>query len=334
MDINVSELPNTKLAGRSEGTGLHGSFDERGTRQWIHSLSDDDVAGLFPQTYSNIFSNLLLIFHRVRPAGDIRKMAARCTRHAIWERHAIERRISSVIEAARLNVPAILLKGWDPLLLHSLLKRKRGLIICSIHMGASQFLPLEIALQGLSVITAGFPRFCASLDSEHDISQFVPSPEPYDSCFTLDVFGWKLLRNGDTGIHTQLLGALRRNEVVLLSIDDPGSLETSPGSGVPIEFFGLQTRVEDSIARLAWTSSAPVLPLCAVMDGSEPGRILYGTPWLPPETRTTSSEQGFRFDLTSGLYAFLAGHVRSYPDQWLGVEKLHTWWLPRPSSIA
>src|SRR5205807_7638295 len=123
-----------------------GGRDEYSTRLWIAGLSDDDVIRLHSNSYGPIYANMLLMFSQTRPLGAIKKLAIQCTRWAIWEREAVERHILSLAEAASLNTPAICLKGWDPILLHSLLQRKKGLILCSIRMGPYRFLPLEAAL--------------------------------------------------------------------------------------------------------------------------------------------------------------------------------------------
>ena len=316
-----------------------GGRDEYSTRLWIAGLSDDDVIRLHSNSYGPIYANMLLMFSQTRPLGAIKKLAIQCTRWAIWEREAVERHILSLAEAASLNTPAICLKGWDPILLHSLLQRKKGLILCSIRMGPYRFLPLEAALQGLNVWTPMNPRGCASINSKLDflrqrLSVSAAGQNSGAPFFAENVLRWKLLGHDEPGVSGQLLTALKRNEVVVLFIDAPSRFEHRwVPMQIPIQFFGMQTRVDDLIARLAWHSGAPVLPTVAVMEGNEPGRILYGAPWLASEIRRPGSEQDFTFDITSALYSFLEGQIKLYPEQWLGVRMLRTWWLPEIPSL-
>jgi hypothetical protein len=294
-------------------------------------LSDGQVIEAYAESFSCIYANMLSLFAGGRSVDEIKRLAVRCTRLTVWENDAVESHISSLAHLAYFTSPAISLKGWNPILLHSLLQRRKGLILCSFRMGPYRFLPLEIALQGLDVWTSEHASTCRSVISVlESIRQTAGTakrgPRAGAATFAQNALKWRPLNHEAPTIITELLAALQRNEVVLLLIDGANAFARHwRPAQIPIKFFTWSVRVETVIAQLAWHSGAAVLPAAAVMDGNEPGRVIHGIPWLPSDTRTRGSEQAFTFELTQGLYSFLENQATMYPEQWVGLETLHTW---------
>ena len=127
-----------------------------------------------------------------------------------------------------------------------------------------------------------------------------------------------------------LLGALRRNEVVALVLDqhDP--------EGTPLPFFGRCAATSTALARLARASGAAVLPVFLVRDaGPDPRafRVITGPAIRVP--RGADPRQDV-LDATVQFNRILEQVIRAHPDQWLWLHR--RWKVPsvarRPVSSA
>ena len=105
----------------------------------------------------------------------------------------------------------------------------------------------------------------------------------------------------------EMFACLRRNEVLALLIDRP--LRTG---GVPVRFFGRETRVPDGAARLALRTGASVIGAVGLRRG---GRfVAVVSPPLAFEP-TGDRERDVRA-LTQHIMDWLERQVRQHPGQW------------------
>jgi hypothetical protein len=125
-----------------------------------------------------------------------------------------------------------------------------------------------------------------------------------------------------------LVRAVRRGGVAYLNVD--GNRGWGTGTAEPshctVRFLGLQLRVMTGAARIAAANGAVLLPVAAVPDGAEPGRVVCGEPIAPPEPGTDTAE--FTARAMQTLYDFFAGHVAAAPAEWQDLRFLHRWRVP------
>jgi phosphatidylinositol dimannoside acyltransferase len=105
----------------------------------------------------------------------------------------------------------------------------------------------------------------------------------------------------------QMLGALRKNEILAVLIDRPLTDE-----GVAVEFFGAETRVPGGAATLALRSGARVVVAATVR--TESGYEAHVSP--PIEVQPSGDAVRDVQALTQGVMSWLESMIRRYPDQW------------------
>jgi lauroyl/myristoyl acyltransferase len=106
-----------------------------------------------------------------------------------------------------------------------------------------------------------------------------------------------------------ILRVLRRNEVLAFLVDRPTH---RTGEGVPVRFFGAETRVPGGAATLALRTGASLIAACVVRTPT--GYAVHVSP--PLETARTSDLQADIQRLTQAVMSALEGFIRQYPDQW------------------
>ena len=104
-----------------------------------------------------------------------------------------------------------------------------------------------------------------------------------------------------------LYDALRRNETVAVVFDRP--LLTG---GVPVTYFGQQTRVPEGVARMALRTGAELVGAVGVRRGDR--IITYVSE--PFDVARTGDRARDVQALTQAMFDWLEGHVRQYPSQW------------------
>ncbi|TVT31794.1 phosphatidylinositol mannoside acyltransferase [Amycolatopsis rhizosphaerae] len=124
--------------------------------------------------------------------------------------------------------------------------------------------------------------------------------------------GFELLpASGGTGSFRLLLRRLRENKVICLVGD-----RDLNGSGVPVTFFGEQTRMPAGAARLAATTGAALLPVG--MWFTEDG---WGVRVHPRIRVTARSEVPAA---TQAMADIFAGDIAAHPTDWHMMQKLWT----------
>jgi KDO2-lipid IV(A) lauroyltransferase len=110
----------------------------------------------------------------------------------------------------------------------------------------------------------------------------------------------------ETGVR-DLYAALRRNETVALVFDRP--LESG---GVPVRFFGAETRIPAGMARMALRTGAAVVGAVGLRRG-DTILTLVSPPFDVPISGNREADVRV---LTQAIVSWLEGYVRQYPDQW------------------
>jgi KDO2-lipid IV(A) lauroyltransferase len=105
----------------------------------------------------------------------------------------------------------------------------------------------------------------------------------------------------------ELFAALRRGETVAVVFDRP--LEAG---GVPVTFFGAETRVPEGIARLALRTGAAVIGAVGIRRGD---RVIAEVS-APFEVQLSGDRQRDVSALTQTIVSWLEGRIRQYPSQW------------------
>ncbi|MFQ5508597.1 MAG: lysophospholipid acyltransferase family protein [Leptospirillia bacterium] len=120
------------------------------------------------------------------------------------------------------------------------------------------------------------------------------------------------------GAIRKCLSALKRGELVGFAIDQNFS------QGVFVPFFGVEAGTSDTLAALARTSGAAIVPLVCTPngDGTYSGRLMPEV-----ETKTTDDKQADIHDITRRCLAHLEGIIRERPELWLWSHKR---WKSRP----
>ena len=105
----------------------------------------------------------------------------------------------------------------------------------------------------------------------------------------------------------QMLRALRQNEILAVLIDRP--LE---GEGVPVRFFGAETRVPAGAATLAVRAGASVVVAATLRYGDR-----FEAHVSPPiEFEPSGDPADDVAAITQRVMTWLEGLIRRYPDQW------------------
>lgn len=117
---------------------------------------------------------------------------------------------------------------------------------------------------------------------------------------------FRILRNGG------LLGIL-------------ADLNAQEKEGVFVDFFGVPASTTVSIAKLAVSTEAHVLPAFAVWEESKQKYVVYLEPPIKYNAGD-NSDDNIR-DLTQKITATVEKYVRKYPEQWLWIHKR---WNTRP----
>jgi lauroyl/myristoyl acyltransferase len=179
--------------------------------------------------------------------------------------------------------------GWDHLM--GALDRGKGLLIVTGHLG-NWDLPAAI------MAGRGFP-----------VNVIVETLEPPAWNERVQAIRERIGLRAipmETGVR-DLYAALARNETLALVFDRP--LEQG---GVPVTFFGAETRVPEGAARLALRTGAAVIGAVGVRRGD---RII--TLVSPPfEVERTGDRRRDTVKLTQSIVTWLEGHVRQRPSQW------------------
>jgi len=127
----------------------------------------------------------------------------------------------------------------------------------------------------------------------------------------------------ESGVRDMLM-ALRKRESLAVLVDRPLLAE-----GVPVTFFGRETRVPGGAATLALRTGSPVIPAAVVRDPQGTGFVAHiGAPIFGDGGDAATEVQV----VMQGIMSWLESIIVRYPDQWFMFRQM---WpgseTPRPS---
>ncbi len=219
--------------------------------------------------------------------------------------------------------------------------RRRGVILCSQHLGAYRRLTWELLQQGERLhvlvdarVAAGFRRqLAAQLER-----QKVPPSQREELLSRLTVLDAEA-----PGSTRPILDALRAGGLLLVYLDGntgatgPGANETpvrnelAHTNNVEVDFFGRSITVRRGVCQLAHATGAALVPLFAQWRGGTNPRpaMEFHPPLLVPEgmDRETFCRRGMQH-----LFRLSEDQIRRRPaqfEQWLHA---HRWWLRTASA--
>jgi lauroyl/myristoyl acyltransferase len=181
--------------------------------------------------------------------------------------------------------------GWDHL--DRALAAGRGAIMVGVHLSS-------VALAGQVVAAKGY--------AVTSVAERVEPPALMELLTRLRSGGGVRVLSLGANLTHDLVAVLRRNEVVGLIMD-----RDIAGTGVPVSFFGSETRLPGGAALLALRTGAPILPAVAIRA---PDDRFVATIDPPVEVvRGADLRESVRLT-TCRLGARLAEHIASHPEQW------------------
>jgi lauroyl/myristoyl acyltransferase len=246
---------------------------------------------------------------------------------------------AAATEAAPATNELITLSGWDTDLIRSLLARRKGLILCSHHLGPFMKLPHELALMGFNVslviddityresvprLTLVKSKLQKPLADAGDLAGR-PAAE--------NIHLLNIINAQDKDGFVLLLKALERGESLFVYVDGNTGWDGVWGnsSKAAIDFLGFPIAVKNGIPRLAAASGAPILPLITLNRGSERAEVVFGDPIEAPRPMSPEQRDAFVLDSMKSIYKLLEDRALTFIEQWTSSCFLHRWRIPPDS---
>jgi len=184
-------------------------------------------------------------------------------------------------------------EGWEPF--HQALGSGRGVLLVTPHLGNWELGGSMLVAFGVKplVLTApepgaGLTGMRAEARARHGVETLVVGADPF--------------------AFVQVIRRLQEGGVVALLLDRP-----MPGTGVEVEFLGLQLLASSAAADLARATGAVILPVYVVR---EQGRYrAYALPPVPYD-RARLGNRDERCELTGRILRVFEPAVRQFPGQW------------------
>lgn len=188
---------------------------------------------------------------------------------------------------------------------HNALKKGKGVLVLTGHMGNWELLPWVAAIMGFSPDMVYRP-----LDFR-----------PLDLFFTRNRtrFGGNMIRSARA--MRRILRSLQKGRPVAILLDQ----SVDWYEGVYVDFFGRITCTNKGMAQLAMVTDAPVVPFFLVRENNRyRAVILPEIPKIRTGDRTKDTQEN-----TLLYNRAIESVIRKYPDQWFWV---HRRWKKRPFS--
>jgi lauroyl/myristoyl acyltransferase len=313
---------------------------------WIRRLSPDDLINHSGNFYPYYYLNLLSILGDKEPVEKIRGLAVESTRATLLgvreylsSLSGLPQLAAAATEAAPATNELITLSGWDTDLIRSLLARRKGLILCSHHLGPFMKLPHELALMGFNVslviddityresvprLTLVKSKLQKPLADAGDLAGR-PAAE--------NIHLLNIINAQDKDGFVLLLKALERGESLFVYVDGNTGWDGVWGnsSKAAIDFLGFPIAVKNGIPRLAAASGAPILPLITLNRGSERAEVVFGDPIEAPRPMSPEQRDAFVLDSMKSIYKLLEDRALTFIEQWTSSCFLHRWRIPPDS---
>jgi hypothetical protein len=318
-------------------------------REWLDHLSDDEITRSYQRSYNPTFLNLLSVVGEELSNAEVHSLAIKCIKAKLSAELEYHYHLSKLLDLVKANHsgkrPAtdeslIRLKGWDTGLIRSLLKRGRGLIICSFRFGAVRLIPIEIALMGFrawEVLNQPTHEVMqAAFDSLPHCSVETPASDEGRPPQAENIWLLKTVNAEEERCTVQLVNALKSGEIIGLCIEGNTGSDGPWGdtSKSTLKFLGHTISAKNGAARLAAALGSPILPVVALGDGDVSGQLFFSEPIIPPSGLRRSENEKFVQASMQSLYALLESYARRYPEQWEGWSALHRWRVLGEEAIA
>ncbi|MDP6382558.1 MAG: lysophospholipid acyltransferase family protein [SAR324 cluster bacterium] len=190
-------------------------------------------------------------------------------------------------------------------ILQEALAQQKGVLLMALHQGNWELISLYAKHAGIKMnaTTANFPeaRVNEKLLQRRE-NQWM-----------------SIIRRGEPGTVSKLLGSLRNHEVLILAIDQDTNV---PSNWVP--FFGIPAKTPLGLAKLALKSGAPVLSYAILRQPEGRFKLIFEKIDHHPEA-VSSEDQLFR--LNRILNRHLEKMIEREPKQWAWI---HRRWRHQP----
>src|SRR5688572_5187513 len=171
--------------------------------EWLDQLTGDVILRSHQRHYNPTYLNLLSVFGEKLTNEEVHSLTIKCIKTKLWNECEYYFYLSQALETIRSGQKvALRLEGWDTDLIHTLLNRGRGLIICSFRFGAIRYIPIELAL-------LGFPITEAVNKPTHEVMQ-----SAFDALGTENTLMLKTVNAEDPRCTVELVNALKRREIL------------------------------------------------------------------------------------------------------------------------
>lgn len=189
-------------------------------------------------------------------------------------------------------------RNWH--ILEEALRRGKGVIVVTAHMGNYDLAACSQAIRGVPI---------------NAIAKTVHWAPAHRFIFgSRERTGLKLIatRRSKDDIHA----ALKRGEVVVFIIDQ----HMLPHHGIVCEFFGRLASTTPAPTRFALETGAPIIPLWTYRKGRSGAHVLRAEPELVLETPYDDREANLRHN-TERLNRLVESWIRQQPEQWLWLHR-------------
>lgn len=323
------------------------SLSNEELQAWLDSTSVEKFIDIHRNRYYPIYMNMCSLFRGKNTLEELQKFSIESTKLSVWLNHYMERYLSSLSAADKLERATVnrvfTLGGWDFDLIESLLRPGKGLVIASFRFGLSHGIPLELAGHGFTVsipfITPKYRSMGAELARlrERAIRGWSSVEAPQDMEKIGNLAQLKVVdMQVEGGPALTLAETLKKGEILFVFTDGNNGADGpwSGGSRVPLDFMGLPCAAKSGMARLATFSGAAILPMISVMMSPSHGELFFGEPIIPEPGMERHERESFAQTATMQLYKFLERFVERHPGQWAGISALHRWRvLPEQNAV-
>lgn len=193
----------------------------------------------------------------------------------------------------------------DENILQKSIKRKRGIILITGHIGNWEYLATWIAQRGYNLTVLArdnpVPAFDRLLTSIRHKSGYHP------------------LNRGTVGAAKESLRVLRRGDILGLLIDQDTKVD-----GVFVDFFGRPAWTPVGAASLALKTGADVIVTYIIRDQDDRHQIFFSEPVVMEQTQDKKQDN---YNLTALLTKKLEKIITDYPDHWVW---MHRRWKTKP----
>jgi len=185
---------------------------------------------------------------------------------------------------------------------NELLKKKRGLIILSLHMGSWDF-----AASYLAKMYPGRANVVVEKLPEAAFKWFTE---------TREITGMKVIDEYDI---KSMIRALKNNEVLVMVTD-----RDLDKKGYKLDFFGKKAYIPSGPAKLALTCGTPIMFGTMTRDKKDPLKFIpfYDPTVINGEALERTEENALK--LTQQIIGLMEKYISEYPEQWCMLQEV---WL-------